>query len=138
FGTASTPAPCLPPSCLPSPPAGTPRTPPRDPPGQCRLRCHSLTPRPTRPLAWPRGEPAVRDRGRPPRPGPRSLERAVERRRSRIQPSTGRRARSASAAASDLPSGCQPGRLLVPSERLRALLIGPDALDDEGRGTPRR
>ena len=88
------------------------------------------------PSGWPHRDPAVIDRGRPPRPGPRSPERAVEQRRSRIQPSTSRRARSAHAAASDLSSGCLPDRLLVPSQYLRALLIGANAVDDEAPRNP--
>jgi hypothetical protein len=88
------------------------------------------------PSGWPHREPAVIDRGWPPRPGPRSLGRAVAQRRSRIQPSTSRRARSAYAAASDRSSGCLPDRLLGPSEHLRSLLIGPDAVDDEAPRNP--
>jgi hypothetical protein len=88
------------------------------------------------PSGWPHREPAVIDRGQPLRPGPRSLERAVEQRRSRIQPSNSLRARSASAGASDLCSRCLPDRLLVPRQHLRALLIGPDAVDDEAPRNP--
>jgi hypothetical protein len=101
-----------------------------------RSECLSPTTREHRTIFRVAAPEPVVDRGRPPRHGPRSLERAVEQRRSRIQPSTSRRARSAYAAASDLSSGCLPDRLLVPSQYLRALLIGPNAVDDEAPRNP--